>query len=51
MRVGVVFPQTEIGADPVSIRDYAQAAESLGYDHLLAYDHVAALGVESQEVV
>lgn len=40
MRVGVVFPQTEIGADPVNIRDYAQAAESLGYDHLLAYDHV-----------
>ena len=40
MRVGVVFPQTEIGADPVSIRDYAQAAESLGYDHVLAYDHV-----------
>ncbi len=40
MRLGVVFPQTEIGGDPAAIRDYAQAAESLGYDHLLAYDHV-----------
>ena len=40
MRLGVVFPQTEIGADPAAVRDYAQAAESLGYDHLLAYDHV-----------
>jgi probable F420-dependent oxidoreductase len=40
MRVGVVFPQTEIGADPAAIRDFAQAAESLGYHHLLAYDHV-----------
>ena len=41
MKVGVVFPQTEIGADPIAVRDYAQAAESLGYSHLLAYDHVA----------
>ena len=40
MKIGVVFPQTEIGADPLGVRDYAQAAESLGYDHMLAYEHV-----------
>ncbi|MBI2938919.1 MAG: TIGR03619 family F420-dependent LLM class oxidoreductase [Chloroflexi bacterium] len=40
MRIGIVFPQTEIGADPIVIRDYAQAAEDLGFAHLLAYDHV-----------
>jgi probable F420-dependent oxidoreductase len=40
MHLGVVFPQLEIGADPAAIRDYAQAAESLGYGHLLVYDHV-----------
>jgi probable F420-dependent oxidoreductase len=40
MRLGVVFPQTEIGTDRVLIRDYAQAAEELGYTHILAYDHV-----------
>jgi probable F420-dependent oxidoreductase len=40
MRIGVVFPQTEIGSDPLIVRDYAQAAEALGYSHLLAYDHV-----------
>lgn len=40
MQVGVVLPQTEIGTDPFVIRDYAQAAEELGYDHILAYDHV-----------
>lgn len=40
VRIGVVFPQTEIGNDPVAIRDYAQAVEQLGYSHLLAYDHV-----------
>src|SRR5262245_66546261 len=40
MRLGVVFPQTEIGNDPAVIRDYAQAAEGAGYDHLLVFDHV-----------
>ncbi|HLH20916.1 MAG TPA: LLM class F420-dependent oxidoreductase [Chloroflexota bacterium] len=40
MKLGVVFPQTEIGNDPSVIRDYAQAAESLGYHHLLVFDHV-----------
>jgi probable F420-dependent oxidoreductase len=41
MRVGVVFPQTEIGSDPAVIQDFAQTAENLGYRHILAYDHVA----------
>ena len=40
MRFGVVFPQTEIGADPIAIHDFAQAAEEVGYVHILAYDHV-----------
>ena len=49
MRIGVVFPQLEIGNDPVLIRDYAQAAESLGYDHLLVYDHVLGANRETHE--
>lgn len=40
MNIGVVFPQTEFGSDPILIRDYAQAAEDLGFSHVLAYDHV-----------
>ncbi|MCU1484065.1 MAG: putative F420-dependent oxidoreductase, Rv2161c family [Actinomycetia bacterium] len=40
MRIGVVFPQTEIGADVGAVRAYGERAESLGFDHLLAYDHV-----------
>lgn len=40
MKFGVVFPQTEIGDDPIVIRDYAQAVEQLCYDHLLVFDHV-----------
>lgn len=40
MRVGAVFPQTEIGADPGAVRAWAQAVEGMGYTHILAYDHV-----------
>jgi probable F420-dependent oxidoreductase len=40
VRVGVVFPQTEIGPDPAVIRAYAAAVEELGFAHVLAYDHV-----------
>jgi len=40
MQIGVTFPQTEIGADPLVIRDYAQAVEGLGYQHLVIFDHV-----------
>jgi probable F420-dependent oxidoreductase len=40
VQIGVVFPQTEIGADPGAIRAYAQRVEELGFSHVLAYDHV-----------
>src|SRR5579875_2764535 len=40
MQIGVVFPQTEIGADAAAVRQYAQGVEQLGYRHLLVYDHV-----------
>jgi probable F420-dependent oxidoreductase len=40
VRIGVTFPQTEFGNDAHAIRDYAQTAESLGFSHILAYDHV-----------
>ncbi len=40
MKIGVVFPQTEIGADPDAVRAYAQGVERMGFKHLLVYDHV-----------
>lgn len=40
MKLGAIFPTTEIGSDPVAIRDWAQAAEQLGYHHMIVYDHV-----------
>src|SRR5688572_2976839 len=45
MRVGAVFPQLEIGADPGVIATYARTVEELGYDHLVIFDHV--LGADS----
>lgn len=40
MKFGVVFPQNQLSDDPIVIRDFVQAAEEMGYHHLLAYDHV-----------
>ena len=47
MQLGAILPQTEIGADPAGVRDFAQAAESLGYQHLLVFDHV--LGADASK--
>lgn len=47
MQIGVTFPQTEIGSDPGAVREYAQAAESLGFKHILAYDHVVGANPSS----
>ncbi len=40
MQLGVVLPEREIGSDPAAVRDYAQAAEELGYEFLVTADHV-----------
>ncbi len=40
MQLGVVFPQTELGADPGAVRAFAEAAEGSGYAHIVAFDHV-----------
>lgn len=48
MKLGVVFPQLDIGDDPIAIRDYAQAAEALGYTHILAFDHVLGMNAASR---
>ena len=46
MRLGVIFPQIEIGADPGAVRGYVEAVEGLGYSHLLIFDHV--LGTDAR---
>lgn len=48
MKIGVVFPQTEIGPETGPIKEYAQAAEELGYEHVLVFDHVLGAGVANR---
>ncbi len=40
MQFGLVFPTTEIGADPGAIRAFVAALPELGFRHLLFYEHV-----------
>src|ERR1700716_1778768 len=46
MQIGVVFPQSEIGADVDGVRAYGLAVEELGFTHVLAYDHVVGADPE-----
>jgi probable F420-dependent oxidoreductase len=40
MEIGVAYPQIELRGDPTAVRRFAVAVEDLGFDHLLAYEHV-----------
>jgi probable F420-dependent oxidoreductase len=40
MQLNAIFPTRDIGTDPIKIRDWAQAAEDLGYAHIEVADHV-----------
>jgi probable F420-dependent oxidoreductase len=40
MKIGVIYPQTELRGDPDAVRRIGLAAEDLGFDHFVAYDHV-----------
>ena len=48
MRIGAVFPQTEIGPNPGAVRAWAEAVEEMGYRHILAYDHVIGAGSDTR---
>ena len=50
MRLGVTFPQMEIGSDPADVRDFVKAVEALGYDYLTAYDHVLGADPEYHQL-
>jgi probable F420-dependent oxidoreductase len=40
MQLNAIFPTRDIGNDPAKVRDWAQAAEDLGYSHIEVPDHV-----------
>jgi probable F420-dependent oxidoreductase len=46
MKIGAIFPQLEIGADPALVRDWAETVEAAGYHHILAFDHVLGASPE-----
>ena len=48
MRIGVNLPGTELGPDPIAIRDFVQAIEGLGYDHVQSLDHVLGANAASR---
>ncbi|MBT4490171.1 MAG: LLM class F420-dependent oxidoreductase [Rhodospirillaceae bacterium] len=40
MDFGISFPQTQIGNDPVVIRNFVETAEELGFERLTLVDHI-----------
>lgn len=40
VKVGIIYPQNELQGDPEAVRQIGLLTEQLGFDHLLAYDHV-----------
>lgn len=48
MQLGALIPLTDIGADPATVREYAQTTERLGYDFIEVGDHVLGVNVASR---
>ncbi|HEY1762249.1 MAG TPA: LLM class F420-dependent oxidoreductase [Acidimicrobiales bacterium] len=40
MKIGAILPQLDLGPDRGAIREYGEAVDQMGFDHLLAFDHV-----------
>jgi hypothetical protein len=48
MRLGVALPIVDIGGEPAALREFAQAAEEIGYHGIAAPDHVLGANVASR---
>src|SRR5882762_10621188 len=48
MELGTLLPLGDIGGDPAVVREYAQAAEAIGYDFVEAADHVLGVNAASR---
>jgi probable F420-dependent oxidoreductase len=48
MQLGALLPLGDIGGDPGVVRDFAQMAETIGYDFLEAPDHVLGVNAASR---
>jgi probable F420-dependent oxidoreductase len=49
MKLGVIYPQIELRGDTGALRQFAQAVEELGFDHLVMYDHVIGASHEDRD--
>jgi probable F420-dependent oxidoreductase len=49
MKLGAVYPQTELAGDLDATRRFVRAVEDLGFDYLLAYDHVVGAAHDRRE--
>jgi probable F420-dependent oxidoreductase len=48
MRLGAMLPLTDIGGEPAVVRDFARAAEEMGYTNLGLADHVLGVNVATR---
>src|ERR1039458_5654197 len=48
MQLGALMPLGDIGGDPATVREYAQAMETMGYDFIEAPDHVLGVNAASR---
>jgi len=49
MKIGAVYPQIELGGDPAALDKIGRTVESLGFDHLVMYDHVVGAVHENRD--
>jgi alkanesulfonate monooxygenase SsuD/methylene tetrahydromethanopterin reductase-like flavin-dependent oxidoreductase (luciferase family) len=48
LQLGVSLPQTDIGGDPLVVKEFATTAEALGFSHLAVYDHVIGINPQAR---
>jgi probable F420-dependent oxidoreductase len=44
VHIGLTFPQSDLELDAAAVREFAQTIEGMGFDHIVAYDHVLGAG-------
>jgi probable F420-dependent oxidoreductase len=49
MKVGAVYPQIELNGDPEAVERIGRGVETMGYDHLILYDHVVGAVHENRD--
>lgn len=46
MKIGAIYPQTELPPDPTTVKTFVQTVQELGFAHVLVYDHVVGADPE-----